>query len=211
MTPFLFDFKNKVMTLKHPFIGYTAVIGLIIAVQVLSLAFRSYFAAPWIICYIIGYFLPVIISKKKITFYLILSIIPLCIILNTVRYFYKYVYSDIALSSLKVMLLDIISSYGSVSLGLVLFLLIFYSTSKYTFGPKISVFLDLADKYSYDIFLVHMIYIKGVLSVIGLTQNKIIDALLAITLSIVSGTILHIICHTIIPKIIVISNIERFV
>lgn len=55
--------------------------------------------------------------------------------------------------------------------------------------------LDFSDKYSYDIYLAHMIYVKGVLSVMFLTKFLILNYLIGLFLSIISGIILYHICR----------------
>lgn len=61
--------------------------------------------------------------------------------------------------------------------------------------------LDVSDKLSYDIYLTHMIYVKGILSIIGKTGSYFCDILIILAVCILSGCCLHILCHVCIPKV----------
>ena len=55
--------------------------------------------------------------------------------------------------------------------------------------------LDCLDKYSYDFYIAHMIFIKGVLSVLDLTNSYILNILLMLIATSVSAYILHSACE----------------
>lgn len=67
--------------------------------------------------------------------------------------------------------------------------------------------LEWSDKYSYDVYITHMIYIKGVLSVLDLTDNYIVNILFMLILTALSAMMLHRLCE--ILKIIMLNLAEN--
>lgn len=62
-------------------------------------------------------------------------------------------------------------------LGLSLFIIFKAFFDKHIYNLKFKKFLDFTDKYSYDIYLVHNVFILGCFSVLPYAENKIIQIL----------------------------------
>ena len=58
-------------------------------------------------------------------------------------------------------------------------------------GKYIRRLLDASDKYSYNIYLVHMMYIKGMLSVLDITDYLILNIILMVLIIIFSAFVLE--------------------
>lgn len=63
-------------------------------------------------------------------------------------------------------------------------------TANFRYTHSIKILLDFTDRYSYDIFLVQMIYVKGILSVLNVTNNIFINIILTLILCIISAVVL---------------------
>lgn len=61
--------------------------------------------------------------------------------------------------------------------------------------------LDFSDKYSYDIYICHMLFVKGILSLINITPYFAINIFLALLAIVISGIILKTISSFVQSKI----------
>ena len=90
---------------------------------------------------------------------------------------------------------DYIMNYTQSFNALFIFMAV-VTVYKYCFGnstppPKLQKFLNISDEYSYDIYMVHMIYVKGILSLLDITNSYVINTLIMLVAVIISAIILH--------------------
>ena len=189
LTPYLFDIKEylKGKSKKGFIIGIIFVFFIII---IFSYFFKFYFIPEWICCYIIGFFMLDIInilnySEKRI---LKIFIFFNFIILNVLRYYCNYINSNLFPKGITLK----ITQWSQILFAIVAFFIVY---KREILSKKLKKILDFSDKYSYDIYLAHMIYVKGALSVIFLTKFLILNYLIVVFLSVFSGIILYHICR----------------
>ena len=165
-----------------------------ILIELADIAFDSYFIAAWINCYVFGFFAPAMInklkesSKKIITAVLICSFLPTVIAWYHVRYFIQPNCSESILNYVC----DYVINYLRSIDALILFMIIFLIGRAAFKGIGRHVrWLDLADKYAYNVYIVHMIYIKGVLSLLALTTSYLFNIFIMLIATAASAVILE--------------------
>ena len=189
LTPYLFDIKEYLKNKsKKSFIK--GLIFVLFIIMIFSYFFKFYFIPEWICCYIIGFFMTDIINNLSYSEKRILKIFILFnfIILNILSYYSNYINPNFFSTEITVTYLS------QVFFAIVAFSIIHKVK---VLSKKLKKILDFSDKYSYDIYLAHMIYIKGALSVMFLTKFLILNYLIAKFLSIFSGIILYHSCRKI--------------
>ena len=189
LTPYLFDIKEYLKNKsKKSFIK--GLIFVLFIIMIFSYFFKFYFIPEWICCYIIGFFMTDIINNLSYSEKRILKIFILFsfIILNILRYYSNYINPNFFSTEITVR----VTYLSQVFFAIVAFSIIYKVK---VLSKKLKKILDFSDKYSYDIYLAHMIYVKGALSVMFLTNVLILNYIIGLFLSVVSGIILYHICR----------------
>lgn len=117
--------------------------------------------SAWINCFLIGYFMNRLVRLYNVRLiYLLNFVSPLMLVTNLYRV------SSGAENNIVIV-------YSKVFLAVFLFLL-FYITTKQMFdrGQRFTRILRWTDRYSYDVYLVHHIFIIGPFSVFAIVNNK---------------------------------------
>ena len=191
LTSYLFDIKEYLKNRsKKSFIK--GIIFLLFIIIIFSYFFKFYFIPEWICCYVIGFFMIDIISLLDYNEKNILKIFILFnfVVLNILRYYCNYINPNLFSREITIKL----TQWSQVFFAIVSFFIVY---KREILSKKLKKILDFSDKYSYDIYLAHMIYVKGALSVIFLTKFLILNYLVATLLSVVSGIILYHSCRKI--------------
>lgn len=189
LTPYLFDIKEYLKNKsKKSFIK--GVLFVLFIIIIFSYFFKFYFIYEWICCYVIGFFMTDIINilnyseKRALKLFIFLNFV----VLNILRYYCNYINPDFYTTNITLE----ITRWSQVFFAIVVFLMIYKVK---VLSRSLKKFLDFSDKYSYDIYLAHMIYVKGALSVMFLTNFLILNYIIGLFLSAVSGIILYHICR----------------
>ena len=187
ITPYLYYIKEslKEKSLKHTLLIYALIL---ILIPVIGQAFDSYFGAANISCYVIGYFLYDLTTRFKDenvwTWVIVLAAI-LTIGANAVQIYIDYI-SGIALEGTLLTIYGIFKGYAHLLLGLLIFVTV-YRLCK---GIRYSKLLRFSDTYSYEIFIVHATFIRSVFHLLNLTSINVINIILAVALTILTGVLL---------------------
>lgn len=189
LTPYLFDIKEYLKNKsKKSFIK--GVLFVLFIIIIFSYFFKFYFIYEWICCYVIGFFMTDIINtlnyseKRVLKIFIFLNFA----ILNILRYYCNYINPDYYTTNITLE----ITRWSQVFFAIAVFLMVYKVK---ILSRSLKKILDFSDKYSYDIYLAHMIYIKGALSVMFLTNVLILNYIIGLFLSVVSGIILYHICR----------------
>lgn len=200
ITPLLqkiFDGLNK----EKEFYYWAILFLMILILQGLDILNIINITVPWIACYVAGYAISRryvnsqdetdIFSLKSIT----IIIIPISIILNGFKVYFTYI-SNVEISNRVLSaLINLLFQYSHVFLGLTLFFSMYILFNKYSDKIyKSSIFtnlLDISDKYSFDVYIVHQIFILGQLSLMGLTSYIGLDIIIIIILILMSAYLLR--------------------
>lgn len=158
---------------------------LIILVQALLMLHFKGFSAPWTVCFLIGiiYKNLELKSHKTTVIFNILSVI-ICIAVLFLRL--------INIGILNGDLYETVCDYGHVFLGIVLvFIARFiykYVISRITDNHRV---LGWSDKYSYDVYLVHSIFIMSPYACSEFIENPVIAIIIAVLLTIIASMALR--------------------
>lgn len=192
ITPMLYDIRNWMIEKKQIYLFFV----FISLVEILLLSYQSYFIPAWICCYIIGYFLPSFdkfnFKYFKMKYYWILAV-P-CLVLNIIKLYLKY-FLELTLEGLKGVIYTEFINWTRVMLAVTIFSGGYYVIRKYVEIESKNKFLDLADKFSYDIYISHMIFVKGMLTTVFLTSNMMVNFFITMFAIVSSGIILYYICR----------------
>lgn len=189
LTPFFNSYfkrycKNKCSTLKYTLL-------LLIAIQIIGYYYFRYFTIEWINCYFIGY----LIGKYTIMFkdvhlekyiFGILLLTAVVIIIQVVIQ-QKIDFNNYLGGGYRIFIH--VQNCGHMLLGVSIFLLLL-TLFQYVPVRKRNI-LDISDRYSYDIYIVHHIYILGPFSLMEITQYKIINIITILILIILSSIFLE--------------------
>lgn len=183
LTPYLQWIRIQLsdLSFKRAFIEITV---LLLLVQICGYAFDSYFMPDRISCYIIGYYLPTLSVKankttKDFSFWLLVLTV---IVMNVARIYLKYYAMDLFPS----VIVNAIVRYAHLLLGVALFALLFKVLS----GVNYNAFLKWSDKYSYPVYLVHLLFIISPFTLMEITSIKPINWSIVLTATIVSAILL---------------------
>ena len=193
LTPFLYDLKKYFLNNKNSLARLSLLLsGLIVITEVIGHAFGSYFISAWVNCYIVGFYLPQIVKKlsEKDKRILIAAMLIGACMLNYMKLTVRYELLPLYTKGIKNTLCTYFINYSRDLFALTIFCTVLYITRTIRTSGKIQKLLDLSDEYSYDIYLVHMIYIKGALSVLDLTNYMVLNVLIMLMLTVVSAMIL---------------------
>lgn len=199
LTPALYDLK-KYFLRKCSAAKWLTVVGIaFIIIEMMDFSYGTYFTGSWICCYFMGFFLPDLmecIPHKLLKVFPVVMIV-LNLPMTWVWYWLRYIVQPcLDTGSVKYILCELGINW-SRSFAALAILLAIWQIGKFllrmgkTFLTQI---LSFSDRFSFDIYIAHMIYVKGVLSLIGVTGSYLTDVLFVLAASIFSGIILNCIC-----------------
>lgn len=182
ITPYLQALAEKIRKTKW-YVFCLLFFGLVVCGQVFFLAFNSYFVFDKIFCYLFGYFAAVFLQEYKEKIYkpLILILTAVTILLNGFRIYCAYI------GNFRFTGFSFFSDYAHAFLGIsiVLFSLLFIKIKKK------NMILDLSDKYSFYVYLVHQLFILSPFALLTVTHYKILNWFLTIIAILVSAILLE--------------------
>lgn len=196
ITPLLYDFREYIREkkfIKFRTITIYSILGIIVF-QILFKAFHIYFNLAWVLCYITGFFLYDFVSSlsKKTLFFTTFFIFIISIILNYYKYAIRYLVLPRASNLTKTFCLYYID-YSRIFLAISIFLVFWFIGKNFIkkVPDLVLKILNFTDKYTYNIYIVHMIYIKGIFTLVNKTEYIALNFLIVITVSTISGILLN--------------------
>lgn len=166
---------------------------IVILIPVAELFYRMYgfyFRPSRVACYIVGYIYAIQINdwrkdkrKQAVASYVLIVI---ALIMNAIRVYCKYYYPS-KLVGTALSLFDLFEQYSHVALGLAIFVgcLELFKNAKY------NAVLELSDKYSFYIYIVHHIIVNSKYSVFVWISNIFFATTISVALIALSGTVLY--------------------
>lgn len=166
ITPYLQSLADKMKKLKwQAFLGIFVLFA--IFGSVLSKEFGSVFVFSRIFCYLFGYFGAVFLQnyKNHIFKFLICVFSFITLIMNIIRIYLKYINPQTS------ELIDLFVEYSHAFLGIsITFIFILFIKN-----IRRSAFLDLADKYSFYIYICHQLFILSPFTLLTITDYRIFN------------------------------------
>lgn len=151
-------------------------------------SFFDYFNSAWVNCYIIGFILGFCQDKCKPLFgKLFIAISVVCVVMNFSQIYVEY-FAKMQFSGAAAEIFRIFCDYAHVALGCFLFIAlhlafsVIFKKKPPRIGGKI---LDISDKLSYDVYLVHQFLILGPMSLMAITGLKWVNVIIIIVLILV--------------------------
>lgn len=166
-------------------------IVLLLIVQAAFMIFFKSFGAAWINCFVIGMIYSKIEQRGKMNKRLFnVIVIVLCLIIVPILFRIDY-WPHRELPALIASLYGHFSNYGHVFLGIAAVILIRFIFKKINTKEDGHSLLDWSDKYSYDVFLVHEVFVESAFACVEFISNRWIALPLAVILSIICAVLLH--------------------
>ena len=194
LTPYLYWLKqttDKLSIVRTILIFCCILIG----VQILGVLFDSYFKPDRVSCYFVGYFLGILQVrmdtgvKKKLYLYIVLF----SLLISLVRVYFCYLSG----THLSPAVLTALIHYAHMFMGIALFLILMQFSRKKSYNS----ILNWSDKYSYHVYLVHLLFIISPFSLMRLSGVSVLNWCVVILLIILSAILLQRISNLVIQKI----------
>lgn len=176
--------------------------GLLLCIVEIILHFSSFFVGAWVNSYIIGFSISRVREwgrsfEKKIVLWVVLF----AVIANGMKIYMKYIHPK-EYSGIVASMLGVFSNYCHVLLGLMLFLLVVFHMRNSFFLSRIKKILAWSDAYSYDVYLMHHVFILGPFSLLKFNIPCI--TLIVVIISLASGALLKMLVNKI-------EKVERYI
>lgn len=195
ITP-IFNKIYQIISKYNELIYWLILVIILLYLQLIGLVGAIGINVAWLSCYAFGFFMAKrYINQKsqkdrldlqKITTILV----PITIMAVGIRIYFEYI-TDINMVRMTLNFFNLFKNYSRTLMGIALFLVSLLTLKKFNFrNDKLRKVLDWSDKYSYDIYIVHQIYIRGSLSFIGYTSSLTLDILIIVVLITFSAVIL---------------------
>jgi len=194
VTPILQKLYTKIMEKENILSGIIKlVLGLIVLQVSIIIPFISNTLISNLICYILGYFISKLYNDKKID-NKILKWITMVITISAIIMSIIYIminYTNI-LQIEKNAIINIMLSYKNVFNGIAIFLILYLNLKDITEikNEKARKVLETIDKYSFEVYITHLIYILGPSTILNTMGNRVIELLIITVLIAVSAWIL---------------------
>ena len=195
LTPFLQKLRNKIKKIFFLLISFLILMGFI----EIFFYFLSYSSGTWINCYIVGYLFGIFYFNKKFRdiFKFLSKIILITGIFSNIFQIYLQYFFVIDRNNI---IFKIFYRYNKILLALIILIMFVNYLKNYKSKNKhIQYIYIYINKYSYDIYLTHHIYILGPFSILNffIFKGKILGILVIFILSIISGVALNKLCEKI--------------
>ena len=146
----------------------TTILGVQI-IALFSIGFATYYNAAWLGCYIIGYALGVNTDRSFISTKTVIIVSGILACMNIGQIYIDYVRHIEIIGSVEI-IYSAFKAYNHVFLGMFIFLIGKELFERLSFDDKTRSLLNTADKYSYEMYLVHQFVILGPFSLMNLTN-----------------------------------------
>ena len=170
----------------------SVILGLLLLTEIILRVFQDALVAGTFFTFIFGYFRPEIEKKKLDNKFLAVSL-PLSLIVRGVTLWVKHYGAPsgaVVLTGRVYYLFVFVFDFAFNLFGICLFMLIKKLFTNIKVGKTLERFLDLSDRYAYDFFLVHMIFVIGCLSVLGKLGNTALEVLLSFVISLAAAVVI---------------------
>lgn len=203
ITPLLYDCIQFCNLNKKNKLLYLVI--LLIVIFIIGNKFCWYFSPAWISCYVIAFFMPSIKENKIYNRKKVILINIITIICYFIKYILRYkLLPNIDTLTFQYKVITYYIDYSRVLCGITIFinLDVVFEQLKNKFQKKdfIKKILDFSDKNSYNIYLIHMLFVKGVLTVVDLSKNLFLNILFAVLISTVTGALMKNFCDKLYNK-----------
>ena len=147
--------------------------------------FNGVFIAAWMVCYVLGYMIGVNEKGQYVDSRLLLVVIGLIAVIgNGIQIYCSYI------AHISFWAFDYFCDFNHTFLGVFLVLLFKAIFDIISFSQKLKLVLNLADKYSYETYLVHQFFILGPFTLMALTPMVGLNIVLIVVCIVLSAWLL---------------------
>lgn len=181
ITPYLQAIADKMLQTKW-FVYLGMFFLLVLCGQILSNAFNSYFVFSRIFCYLFGYFASIFLQKyeSKLFNLLVWILTVATIMLNALRIYCKYIVDF----SFKGFYLFEQYSHSLLGISIVFLSLILIK------NVKKNKILDLSDKYSFYVYIVHQLFILSSFNLLTITKMPALNCCITVVVILFTAALL---------------------
>lgn len=183
ITPFLYRLMNKLEGCSYHQGLFVYILLLIICHLVIE-KHLQYIMAPAVICYMVGFFLGRLKknSMKNRFFHIFLANLIIALLMNSLQIYIDHFHGNVfkfidTKSNLYISFCD----YAHVSLGILIFTLLYIALRNIHFN-RFRGILKASDKYSFDVYLIHQIFILGPFCMENITAYPFFNIILILTI-----------------------------
>ena len=183
ITPYLAALRDYLSN-KNLLFSIGSIVVIFGVYSIIEILINGYFRPGRVGCYILGYFTAVLVNRigtKSLLLCFWISLIPT--VISNYVYCHIHYLQGLEMKGTLVHITDFSHAFLGYSLTMLL-MLVFIKIK----GSRI---LDYSDKYSYEIYLVHQLFILSPLTLLTTTNNSIINVSLTIFVIFLSGYILN--------------------
>ena len=170
------------------FFGETVI--LICVTHFLIKYFFGYFKPAWINCFVIGMIYSRTMSRELLRKVFNILVVISCLVITPIRFRMDYLPHG-ELPKFLASRYSHFVQYGHVFLGIALVLFIRYIYNCLFKKDREHYVLNWSDKYSYDVYLTHHIFVQSAVGCVEFISNRFIAIPLAIAFTIVASVILY--------------------
>lgn len=188
LTPYLYWIRKKISPASSVLTVLCIYFSLLLLIQIVGIAFNSYFLPDRISCFVVGFFAMDMIRRfgNNMKTAIIVFFLSFAIIMSGVEIYLKYI-AEVSLTGNVLTLFNAWCRYGHLFLGVALFFVL----NEIFHKIRYSWLLRMSDKYSYEIYIVHLLFILSPLSFMSLTGSSVVNIILILFASVVSSIILR--------------------
>ena len=171
---------------------------ILILIQLVGVVFASYFKPDLVSCYVVGFFAADMIERygKRCKNSICLVFVVTALVSNGFEIYAKYI-GHFEFSGAIQTAFNVWCRYSHLFLGVALF----FVMDELFKSVKYSKLLKFSDKYSYPVYIVHLLFILSPLTLMSLTSWNVLNWIIVLLLIIVSGVTLQIISTRLISAV----------
>lgn len=183
ITPYLVAIRDYLSS-KNLLFAIGSIVVIVGVYSIIEILINGYFRPGMVSCYILGYFTAVFVNRlggKTIHICFWMSLIPTAI--SNYIYCYLHYIQGLEMKGLLTHITDY--SHAFLDYSITMLLMIVFKKIKE------SRMLEYSDKYSYEIYLVHQLFILSPLTLLSFSQSRIINITITLVAIFISGVMLN--------------------
>ncbi len=204
LLPIFLEIINEIEKRNNIIFGGELFVLLLVVHIVIKRLFDN-FNPSWINCFVLGIIYSRLELRKKYKYIFTIVAIILCLVIIPIQFRIDY-WPHGELSPFCARHYKYFCNYGHVFGGITIVLLLRTIYKRYCKKIKIYPILDWTDKYSYDVYLVHHIFVQSAFACVEFITNRWIALPIAIVLTILFSMLLYFISSIVRNKSIELYN-----
>lgn len=197
LTPYLYWLRKSIPDYSSAVMIIGVYIFIILIIQVLGFSFKSYFLPDRVSAYVIGFLSSDLIARYgcRMKRFLLWGFLILAFVLNSVEIYTKYFWNP-SFPSLCQTLFNGLCQYAHLFLGVALF----FCLNECFKSIRDMAFLKVSDKYSYSIYIVHLLFILSPFTLMSITMYAVMNWSIVVLAALCAGFLLQFLSNILTAK-----------